>query len=162
MLRELPTHGLPGAFVSKHLRKSFGWFRPHYATLREHSAFPAVAPAHQFGQLVDAIAVDYPANAAERRQFSSAAQLGLLQHLASMTSHDSEAIELWRATKGDRVLTCVGRYLPTGVDVVVFQNGELRRSQLCPTGPDARTLAALWKAALEKSGWTTSAQSQSP
>ena len=52
----------------------FGWLRPHYAKLREHSPFPTFAPPHQFGQLVDAIAVDYPAKAAELRQYSAAAQ----------------------------------------------------------------------------------------
>jgi hypothetical protein len=134
----------------------FGWMRPIYSRLRDDARLSMLAPAHQFALLVEAVEQEQPTRAAELRQYSSEAQQGLLAHLGSVASqaHESETIELWRATKNDRVLTCVARYLPTGVDVLVFQNGELRRSQLCPTGPDARTLAALWKSALEKSGWS--------
>lgn len=136
----------------------FGWMRSIYGRLRENPSFARLAQQHQFDELVRAVADEQPAQAELLRRYSHAAKLGLLEHLASMNEqgHTADSIELWRATKDDRVLTCVARHLPTGVDLVVFHNGELRNSQLCPTGPDARTLAALWKAALEKSGWASS------
>ena len=104
--------------------------------LRSALGLPNVRVGSPIRTARNAVAIDYPAKAAELRQYSAAAQLGLLQHLASMSSqgNESETIELWRATKDSRELTCA-RYLPTGVDVLVFRNGELRRSQLCPTGP---------------------------
>ena len=120
-----------------------------------------LSPSHQFGLLVEAVEREFPARAAELSHYSYEAQQGLLAHLVSMVSrgNESDTAELWRVSKDNRVLTCIARYLPTGVDLLVFQNGELRRSQLCPTGPDARTLATLWLAALEKSGWSQVPQS---
>ena len=133
----------------------FGYLQPFYERLRANPSFAHLAQQHQFDELVRVVADEQPAQAALLRQYSHAAKVGLLAHLASVIEQShSESIELWRATKDDRVLTCVARFLPNGVDVLVFQNGELRRSQLCPTGPDARTLASLWKAALDKSGWS--------
>ena len=47
--------------------------------------FATVRPRNQFDQLVEAIQREHPSKAAQMREWSVAAQHGLLMHLASMT-----------------------------------------------------------------------------
>jgi hypothetical protein len=133
------------------------WLRPFYNKLSQHPAFAQFAPATRFTQLVDAVAADNASKAAEMRQWSAAAQHALLLHLGSTAELGrsiSDSVELWRATKDARELRCIARHLPTGVDLQVFERDQFRRSQLCPTAPEARTLAETWRKALIASGWT--------
>jgi hypothetical protein len=131
------------------------WLRPFYNKLSQHPAFSQLAPATRFSQLVDAVAVHNASKAAEMRLWSVAAQQALLQRLAeSVEQGNVDSAELWRATKDARELRCIARHLPTGVDVQVFEHGEFKRSQLCATAPDARTLAETWRKALQATGWT--------
>jgi hypothetical protein len=62
------------------------WLYPYYDALRSHPAFATFAPAIQFEQLVEAVAREHPSKAATMREWSVAAQHGLLLHLAAM--HD--------------------------------------------------------------------------
>lgn len=135
----------------------WGWARPYLARLRQHPAFAQFAPSTQFAQLLEAIATDYPAKAAEMRQWNAATQASLLQHLASRVENGaaSERVTMWVAEKDDRGLCCVAKHLPHGpIDLQVYQNGEFRNSQTCNTAPEARTLSETWRKALVANGWT--------
>ena len=74
----------------------------------------------------------HPSKAATMREWSIAAQHGLLLHRASM--HDqhetAEPFELWQVRKGDRQLRCLAVYLPSGVDLRLFEGADFRRTQL--------------------------------
>ena len=83
-------------------------------------------------------------------------QAGLLGHLAGTYSqgHKSDAVEMWRATKDTRELTCIARHLPSGaVYVCVFRGDDFHRTQLCQSAPDARALAADCARSSKASGW---------
>lgn len=67
------------------------WLRPYYARLRERSAFAQFSPQHQFEQLVEAVAREYPSKAARMREWTPAAQHALLNHLASMVDQGQSA-----------------------------------------------------------------------
>src|SRR5688500_2058446 len=85
------------------------WLRRYYAALRSHPTFGQVAPSIQFQRLLESIEREHPSKAAALREWSIAAQHGLLLHLASM--HDqhetAEPFALWQVRKGDRELRCV-------------------------------------------------------
>ena len=57
------------------------------------------------------------------REWSIAAQHGLLLYLASMhDQHESaEPFNLWHVRKGERQLRCVAVYLPSGFDLRLFE-----------------------------------------
>jgi hypothetical protein len=131
------------------------WLRPFFARLQTHPAFRHFAPAHQFAQLVEAVAVDHPAQAAQMREWSPGAQHALLLHLASSISQTPPHVtsELWTVTKGARTLRCVAQYLSSGIDVRLLEGDGFRRTQLCRDAPEADTLAKQWRAALIEQGW---------
>jgi len=107
------------------------WLMPYYRNLRKRPAFAQLAPSHQFEQLVEHVAASYP----------------------------SKASELWRLTRGDRQLICVAKYLPypQGVDPRLLEaDGSFRRTQLCKDGQAADELAAGWRLALVRTGWSES------
>ena len=131
------------------------WLRPFYADLRSHPAFATFAPSHQFQQLVQAVEREHPSKAATLREWSAAAQHGLLLHLASMFDQKESAapFHLWSVHKGDRQLRCVAVYLPSGVDLRLFEGADFRRTQLCKDAPETYALADTWLAALVDAGW---------
>jgi hypothetical protein len=93
------------------------------------------------------------------RERSVAMQHGTLLHLASM--HDqhetAEPYALWQVRKGDRELRCVAVYLPSGVDIRLFEGDDFRRTELCKDAPEAYALADKWHAALMEVGWSVPA-----
>lgn len=99
------------------------WLRPYYSRLQQHPAFRHFAPAHQYQQLLEAIRVDHPAEAARMREWSAGAQHGLLLHLASMLEQKAGAdpVQLWTVKKADRELRCVAHYLPGGIDLRLME-----------------------------------------
>jgi hypothetical protein len=131
------------------------WLRPFYTLLQRHPAFRHFAPAHQFDQLVQAISAEYPAQAAEMRQWTAAGQHMLLLHLASMLEQQAgaEPVDLWSVKKGDRELRCVAHYLPNGIDLRLMEGTDFRRTQLVRDAPAVNALADNWKIALEARGW---------
>ena len=57
--------------------------------------------------------------------------------------------------KDARELTCIARHLPSGaVDVCVYKGVEFHKTQPCQSAPDARALAADWRAKLVNRGWS--------
>src|SRR5688500_2467328 len=132
------------------------WLRPLFARLQSHPAFRHFAPAIQFEQLAQAVEQEHPAKAATMREWSPAAQLGLLLHLASMhDQHETgEPFALWQVRKGEREVRCVAVYLPLGVDLRLFEGADFRRTQLCNDAPEANALSDKWRAALVEVGWT--------
>jgi hypothetical protein len=132
------------------------WLRPYFAALQSRQAFRHCAPSHQFEQLVDAVAREHPSKAASMREWSVAAQHGLLTHLASMEEQTPRAAPcaLWHVRKHERRLTCLAVYLPTGIDLRLLEGEDFRRTQLCRDAPEAHALADSWRTALIDVGWT--------
>jgi hypothetical protein len=54
------------------------WLRPFFARLSTHAAFRQFSWPIQFGQLVQAVAVDHPQPAAQMREWSTGGKRGLL------------------------------------------------------------------------------------
>lgn len=131
------------------------WLCPYYAGLRSHLGFGQFAPSIQFQQLIEAVERDHPSKAAALREWSVAGQHGLLLHLASMHNQREigEPFALWQVWKGARGLRCVAVYLPTGVDVRLFEGRDFRRTRLCKDAPEAYALSDKWRAALVEVGW---------
>jgi hypothetical protein len=131
------------------------WLRPFFKQLQQHPPFRHFASAHQFEQLLQAIAAEHPTEAAQMRQWTATAQHMLLLHLASMVEQkaSAEPIELWRVQKGDRELRCVAHYLPNGIDLRLMEGSDFRRTQLAKDAPAVNALAENWKTALKGRGW---------
>ena len=131
------------------------WMRPIFAKLQAHPAFRHFAPAHQFEQLAQAVEQEHPAKAATMREWSPAAQNGLLLHLASCVEQHAvaQSVELWRVHKGDRELRCEAYYLPTGIDVRLMEGTDFRRTQLVRDSLDTESLSHEWRSALRGRGW---------
>ena len=87
-----------------------------------------LSPSHQFDLLRTAVAVEHPAKAEAMPEWSPAMKDGLLLHLGNTVQQDTpvETIELWRVKKGDRELRCVTRYIPSGIDVRLFEGDDFR------------------------------------
>lgn len=99
------------------------WLRPYFARLRSQSAFSTFSPSHQFEQLVESVAREYPSKAAAMREWSPAGQHALLLHLASrheLKAH-GDPVELWCVRKDERELRCITVYLPNGIDVRLME-----------------------------------------
>jgi hypothetical protein len=60
---------------------------------------------------------------------------------------------LWAVRKGERRLSCIAVYLATGVDVRMLEDGDVRRTQLVPDGPQAEALAEYWRTKAVTLGW---------
>src|SRR5688500_5426020 len=74
-----------GRSVSSHLSSDpHAWLRAYYAALRTRPACATFAPSTQFQELIEAVEREHPSKAATLREWSFAAQHGLLLHLASM------------------------------------------------------------------------------
>ena len=103
------------------------WLRPFYADLRSHPAFASFAPSLQFQQLVQAVEREHPSKAATLREWSAAAQHGLLLHLASMFDQKESAapFHMWSVHKGRSAVTMRRGVLAFGliVDTAVTAAG---------------------------------------
>ena len=134
------------------------WLRDYFARLHARHGFGLLAPAHQFDQLVQAVEPEHQSKAAQMREWSVAAQHGLLLHLTSMIEQKESAarVELWSVRKGDLQLTCVAVYLPTGIDLRLFEGTDFRRKQLCKDALEVEALSHKWRSALLDVGWTES------
>ena len=92
------------------------------------------------------------------REWSLAAQHGLLSHLASMHEQQETAapVKLWRVRKPDRTLVCLAVYLTHGVDVRLMEGEDFRRTQLCKDALEVEVLSHKWRTALIDVGWSAS------
>ena len=90
------------------------------------------------------------------REWSVGAQHALLSHLAGRLAQRETGRyeELWRVQKGERTLRCLAHYLPTGIDLRLFEDDDFRRTQLCRDGRQLRGLADEWRTAQRDRGWT--------
>jgi hypothetical protein len=97
------------------------WLLSYYAALRSRPEVATFAPSIQFQDLVQAIDAEHPSRAATMREWSIAAQHGLLLHLAAMheQGETAEPFALWQVRKGRAAvaLRCgvptIGRRCPT-------------------------------------------------
>jgi hypothetical protein len=93
------------------------WLRPYYIALKNDSAFWMLAEPLRFEALCCAVEREHPSRAASMREWSPAAQQGILGWLETVTKEKPavQKVELWRVTKDSRELRCVVRYMPHGV-----------------------------------------------
>ena len=105
--------------------------------------------------LVGAVGIDHPREAAKMVEWSPAAQLAAVGHLAMMVDQRASmtSVELWRVRKGERELRCVAVYLPTGIDVRLLERDGFR-TQLVKDAPGVEELAGKWREALIQREWT--------
>lgn len=144
--------GMPSFLPNPH-----AWLRPLYARLRGDHRFGLLSPAHQFEALAKVIAEESPAKAAAMREWSSDAQIAMLKWLSDVTQehpNPTNEIELWRMRKGERELRCIAVYLPSGIDVRLFEGEDFRRTQLVCDSPELTAFSDKWRAALFEHGWT--------
>lgn len=92
----------------------------------------------------------------QMREYSPAAQVGLLGWLNSVVQQNpnpQQATMLWTMKKGRWDLTCVFVYLPTGIELRLYEGVEFRRTKLCKDGPEVQALAETWHRLLLGNGW---------
>jgi hypothetical protein len=85
------------------------------------------------------------------REWRPDAQMAMLKWLTDVTHEQpnpTNEIELWRVRKGERELRCVAVYLPSGIDVRLFEMDDFRRTQLVRDAPGLTALSDKWRAAL--------------
>ena len=89
--------------------------RVHYEKLASLAGFAILAPALQFDLLAEAIARDYPTEAAKMREWDGLAQRAALSVFCNVvySSPAAREVELWRVCKDSRELRCVAVYMPT-------------------------------------------------
>jgi hypothetical protein len=131
------------------------FLRPLYRKLAEDRTFLLLAEQHQYDRLVEAAATVSERHAALMREYTPAAKIAILRHIAKAESlrPGAKQVVLWTLRKGDRELACVAVYLPTGVDMRLLEDGDMRRTQLVKDGPHAEALATDWRAKAEERGW---------
>ena len=132
------------------------WMRAYYDELASFAGFALLAPALQFDVLVEAIARDYPTEAAKMREWDGLAQRAALSVFCNVvySSPAARELELWRVAKGSRELRCLAVYIPTGIDLRLTEGEDFRRTQLLRDGPAVETFAEEWKAKLRAAGWS--------
>ena len=131
------------------------WLRPLYASVRTRNA------SRNSRYITSSICLSRPSGKSSPRAQRKCANgpmaptsACLLHRAVAAERGTSDTVELWRVSKGDRVLMCRAKHMPEGVDLQLFEGDEFRRTQFSRIAPGARTLAATWLAALEASGWT--------
>ena len=62
-------------------------------------------------------------------------------------------VELWRVRKDSRELRCLAVYMPTGIDVLLMEGEDFRRTELLKDGPAVEARAADWHRKLREHGW---------
>lgn len=132
------------------------FLRPIYRGLASDRMFHLLADQLQFDRLVEAAASASEHHAASMRRYSPDAKIALLRHLAKAESirPGDKQVEMWLLRKPQRTLKCVAVYLPNGIDLRVFYNDDMRRTQLVQDGPRAESLAVKWRKKAEAVGWT--------
>lgn len=133
------------------------WLHSVYAQLRKDASFGRLTASLQWNALVRAAAEYSPEKAAQMLHYTDAAQLGLLKRLDDVLRedpHPQRATMLWTMRQGPRDVTCVFVYVPTGVELRLYEGVELIRATLRNTGPDVQSLAESWRSALLENGWT--------
>jgi hypothetical protein len=126
-----------------------------YIALKNDGAFWMLAEPLRFEALCCAVEPEHPSRAASMREWSSAAQQGILGWLETVTKEKQAVrkVELWRVTKDTRELRCVVRYLPRGLDLRLMLGEEFRRTELLKDAPSAEARASEWREALLERGW---------
>jgi hypothetical protein len=110
----------------------------------------------QASALADAVQADYPAKAAEIRDWNHATAVAMLTWLDTVTRTRPRhrETELWRMRKGARECRCVAVYLPTGIDLRLFVGDEMERTRLMPDKYFAERLSAEWASQLRDAKWS--------
>jgi len=132
------------------------WLRAFYVRLQCHPRFTGLTPLEQFEELCDAVGLEYPTEAAKLAEWLPGPRQRLMTHLAESVAADPAAVavsELWRLTKGDRLLRCVVQYLPSGIDLRLMEGSGFRRTQLCSDVPGVEHLSHEWRQDLLDRGW---------
>jgi hypothetical protein len=132
------------------------WLCQIYARLRADTKFGLLAPVHQFEALAAEADKESPTKGATMREWTVDAQIAMLKWLSDVTHEQRDPnneIEVWRVRKGERELRCVALYLPSGIDVRLFEGDDFRRTQLVRDAIESRSLSDVWKQKLEERGW---------
>ena len=121
--------------------------RPYGLILR----FPR-SRRHQFEHLVRAVEREHPSKAASMREWSIAAQHGLLLHLASMhDQHETAApFELWEVRKSRKAIALRRCVFPSGVDLRLFEGADF--AEAVPTISDTRSRQVKARPASQRKG----------
>jgi hypothetical protein len=87
------------------------WLRPYYIALKNDGAFWMLAEPLRFEALCCAVEPEHPSRAASMREWSSAAQQGILGWLETVMKEKPAVreVELWRVAKDTRELRGVVR-----------------------------------------------------
>lgn len=119
------------------------------------AGFALLAPSLQFGLLVEAVARDYPTEAAKMREWDGLAQRAALSVFSNVvySSPAAREVELWRVTKDSRELRCLAVYMPTGIDLRLMEGEDFRRTELLKDGPAVEARAEEWRGKLGGKGW---------
>lgn len=140
------------------------WMRPIYADVARRPGFATWSTQHQFNALVDAIAAEYPQEAAKMRDDGPITQRAILGLLADMTRRKVPArqVELWTVRKGEDELRALAVYLPSGIDLRLVEQDEFRRTALCRDAPELHARARAWKTKLLDIGWREATKPPEP
>jgi hypothetical protein len=90
------------------------------------------------------------------REWSPDAQMAMLKWLSDVVQEQpnpTNGIELWRVQKGERELRCLAVYLPTGIDVRLFEGADFRRTQLVRDAIESTAVSDGWKHNLLERDW---------
>jgi hypothetical protein len=96
---------------------------PFLRRAEARQGFNRLAPVLQAQALADAVQADYPAEAAEIRDWNHATAIAMLTWLDTVTRTRPRHrdTELWRVRKGSRELRCVAVHLPHGIDLRLLE-----------------------------------------
>lgn len=128
----------------------------YYQQLLRAGTFNALASEQVASLLAEAIQADYPNQAQEIREWTTAtrqAMLGVLDDLAE-AGDLSRHTTLWRASQLKRQAECAAVYLPQGIDVRLLIDGDADRTSLVANPWLAEEQAAVWLRGLLASDWT--------
>ncbi len=132
------------------------WLRRFWQRLHdEQPFFPNLAPELRANALADLLAGDYPATAAEIRNWTPVTCRAMLAGLDQglRERHTAREIELWRMTKGERTLRCTAVYTRVGIDLRVLDETEIQRTELFALAPLLVATSRTWAREAEQAGW---------
>jgi hypothetical protein len=113
-------------------------------TLKADPAFNMLAMPLRFAALCEVVEVDHLDRARWMREWSPAAQEGMLNWLETVTKEKPAVteVELWTVTKGTRTLRCIAPYLPIGIDLRLMQGPDFHRTEVHRNADAANARAA--------------------